>query len=192
MTQHATCSRQTGLNFKTAAELTTEQQPPENDSAFLIIYRGLSLLQTKCLWDHLTASETFLSDSCCIWQFFTTSRRDWKCSVGPICTIHSTGTKKTCWTELREAVGRSQEESDCRLFTPLSSVAVQNDYKHFGLQTWSENTSHDAALRLCTSKFVWSRLSSLTRTIFTLADWSESGNGSPKTEWCFPESTWKR
>lgn len=55
MTQHSAFKRPCdlfrtdGVKLGSAAELITEQQPPDNDSAFVIINGGLSLLQTKCL-----------------------------------------------------------------------------------------------------------------------------------------------
>lgn len=63
----------------------------------MIIYRGLSLLQTKCSGDHLTASETSLSDSC-IWQFVSLRRETvWKCApLSPI-TVQT----QSCWTDSR-------------------------------------------------------------------------------------------
>lgn len=172
----------------------------------MIIYRGLSLLQTKCLWDRLTASETSFSDSC-IWHFFITSRRVcltvWP--IIPICTIHGIGTTKRqrCWTKLREVVWCSQEESRLLPFhSTFRCGFFQSNYKVFWLGTWSDNTSdntsgfkwvlflHNIALSH-PSRFVWSWLS------FSLSDftqqfvrsvwiWKQIAKNFP-----LPESTWK-
>lgn len=71
MTQRSASKRQTrpvpdinGLKLESTAELIIEHLPPDSDSAFGIINGGLSLLQSKCLWDRLTDSETFPAAAC--------------------------------------------------------------------------------------------------------------------------------
>lgn len=120
MTQHSGFLRERDL-FQTnrvKTELTTEQQPPDNDSAFMIIYRSLSRLQTSGSWDRLTPSQTSRFDSC-IWQFLSLQGRAvWKPTL-LLPFVRFMALLQRCWTELGEVVGRSQEASDCSLFTLL-------------------------------------------------------------------------